>query len=273
MHLVCGLSLAQTGTKMLTGCIANLPFYAGPVLTFAVFALVGTGAFTIERAFTSLTLISLLEQSTLKFIASLPQIASAAGCLKRLEEFFSEAQPAKLTSRNATSTEDDEAQVEPGHHDTRRSFFSVQDVTLKTGTTANSFSLHNVNIDIYEGQLVGITGPAGCGKTTLIRALLNRLPVIEGRHVQRPDESIMYCAQTPWIPSGTVRDAIMGQTQPDEKWYSKVIDACALAEDFESLSAADQTDVGSQGSNLSGGQKQRVVSPSALCCIMKMWAE
>jgi ATP-binding cassette subfamily C (CFTR/MRP) protein 1 len=246
------------------------------VLTFAVFALVGKGAFTIERAFTSLTLISLLEQSTLKFIASLPQIASAAGCLKRLEEFFLEAQPENITSRTATSRlyenvsmEDDESQVESGNYDTRRPLFSVQDVTLKTGTNANRFSLHNVNLDIYRGQLVGITGPSGCGKTILIRALLDRLPVIEGGHLQRPDESMMYCAQTPWIPSGTVRDAIIGQTEPDEEWYSKVIDACALVEDFGSLNAADQTDVGSQGTNLSGGQKQRVVSPSVLCCIKK----
>ncbi|KAL5397860.1 hypothetical protein PMIN03_012833 [Paraphaeosphaeria minitans] len=257
--------------------LANLPFYAGPVLTFAVFALLGKGSFTIERAFTSLTLISLLEMSTLKFIASLPQVSSAAGCLKRLENFFSEVHPLKsilsptaLDPNENESLEGSEPRVETGNNG-QQALFSVQDVILKTGAKTNSFSLRDVNLSIYRGQFVGITGPAGCGKTTLIKALLNRLLVIEGRYVQRPNESIMYCAQTPWIPSGSVRDVINGQTQPDEKWYSKVIDACGLTEDFKSLNAADQTDVGSQGTNLSGGQKQRVALARALFSRQKIF--
>ncbi|OAG04180.1 ABC transporter-like protein [Paraphaeosphaeria sporulosa] len=257
--------------------LANLPFYAGPVLTFAIFALLGKGSFTIERAFTSLTLISLLEMSTLKFIASLPQIASAAGCLKRLEKFCSEVHPlvsnpssAALNLNHNGSMGDSEPRVEPDNNG-QRALFSFKDVTLKTGADTSSFSLRNVNLNINRGQLVGITGPAGCGKTTLIKALLNRLPIIEGGYVQRSNESIMYCAQTPWIPSGTVRDAISGQTQSDEMWYSKVIGACSLTEDFKSLSAADQTDVGSQGSNLSGGQKQRVALARALFSRQKIF--
>lgn len=149
--------------------------------------------------------------------------------------------------------------------DSQLPIFSLQDVTLKTGTNANDFFLHNVRMSIHRGQLVGVTGPVGCGKTTLMKALLGRLPVVEGKHVQRPDDSIMYCAQTPWIPSGTIRDAIIGQTPADENWYSEVIDACVLVEDFKSLDATDLTDVGSSGTNLSGGQKQRVVGPSAIC--------
>ncbi|KAF2437796.1 P-loop containing nucleoside triphosphate hydrolase protein [Karstenula rhodostoma CBS 690.94] len=250
--------------------LGNLPFYAGPVLTFTVFALLGKGKFTVERAFTSLTLISLLEISTLRFIASLPQVAAAAGCLKRLEEFFSEVHPVRSIDSSVMSHLDDNESMEDNEpraesvNNNQRLLFSFQDVTLKTGPNVNSFSLHDVNLGIHPGQFVGLSGPAGCGKTTLIKALLNRLPHIDGRHIQRPDELIMYCAQTPWIPSGTVRDAIIGQTRPDEQWYSKVIDACALTEDFKSLNAADQTDVGSQGTNLSGGQKQRVALARAL---------
>ncbi|KAJ4360390.1 uncharacterized protein N0V89_000952 [Didymosphaeria variabile] len=54
-------------------------------------------------------------------------------------------------------------------------------------------------------------------------ALLNRLPVVDGYHVKKPDERIVYCAQKPWLPSGTIRDAIIGGSQPDGKWYIKVL--------------------------------------------------
>lgn len=109
--------------------VANLPFYAGPMLTFAVFALLGKGDFTTERAFTSLTLISLLELSTLRFIASLPQVAAAAGCLKRLDEFLSDVRPVKSTASSAMSNleenepmENSERQVVPGNNDQRPLF-------------------------------------------------------------------------------------------------------------------------------------------------------
>ncbi|KAL1598820.1 hypothetical protein SLS60_007962 [Paraconiothyrium brasiliense] len=264
----------QLGVVWVVPCgiaFPNLPFYAGPVLTFAIYVLLGKGGFTIERAFTSLSLISLLEMSTLGFIASLPQIAAAAGCLKRLEEFFYEVQPV-IDAPDSTETSleeyesmgNDDIRMSPVNDDSGRLLFSLQNATLKTGKNANSFSLRNVNLHIYQCQLVGITGPTGCGKTTLIRGLLNRLPVVDGYHLKRLDESIAYCSQTPWLPGGTIRDAIVGGSQPDDKWYNRVLDACALKEDFKTLKAADQTDVGSQGTNLSGGQKQRVVSPFEL---------
>ncbi|KAJ4291830.1 hypothetical protein N0V90_009726 [Kalmusia sp. IMI 367209] len=250
--------------------LANLPFYAGPVLTFAVFALVGKEDFTIGRAFTSLSLISLLEMSTLGFIASLPQIAAAAGCLGRLEEFVREVRPTRTDSSdevtqlwNNGSSDRDRDQNQLGSGGTENPLFSLRNATLKTSTDIGSFSLRDVDLDINSGKFVGVTGPAGCGKSTLIKALLSRLPNMPSGSTVRP-ESVVYCAQAPWLPSSTIREAIIGESNPDREWYSKVINACALDEDFRNLDAADQTEVGSQGTNLSGGQRQRVALARAL---------
>lgn len=212
-------------------------------------------------------MISLLEKSTLGFIAALPQLAAAAGCIKRLEDFISEVRSVKKASLDVTldlhmngSTEDDEKPEDSARSGPKMKLFSLLNANLKTTTDSNSFCLRSVNLDIYPGQLVGITGPAGAGKTTLIKALLNRLPDIDEQTMQRPNRLVMYCAQTPWLPSGTIRETIIGEAELDEIWYAKILEACSLHQDLKTMNMGEETNVGSQGTNLSGGQKQRVVS-------------
>jgi len=68
-----------------------------------------------------------------------------------------------------------------------------------------------------------------------------------------------YCSQTPWLQSGTVRQAIIGIVDDklvDEAWYDTVVDACALTYDLSKFPKNDQTLIGSRGITLSGGQKQ-----------------
>lgn len=40
--------------------------------------------------------------------------------------------------------------------------------------------LHDVNIDIVRGEIVGIVGPSGCGKSTLFRAIIGTHPPAKG---------------------------------------------------------------------------------------------
>lgn len=42
-------------------------------------------------------------------------------------------------------------------------------------------AVDGVNLDIYEGETLGIVGESGCGKSTLARALIGLLPAREGR--------------------------------------------------------------------------------------------
>uniref|UniRef100_A0A914E6G5 Uncharacterized protein n=1 Tax=Acrobeloides nanus TaxID=290746 RepID=A0A914E6G5_9BILA len=70
--------------------------------------------------------------------------------------------------------------------------------------------------------------------------------------------SIGYVPQQPWIQNKTLRENILFRRQHDDFYYDKVIEACALREDLNILSARDQTEIGERGINLSGGQKARV---------------
>jgi zinc transport system ATP-binding protein len=54
---------------------------------------------------------------------------------------------------------------------------SVKDVTVKLGHLT---ILQNVNLDVEKGDVVGIVGPNGGGKTTLLNAVLGNLPLASG---------------------------------------------------------------------------------------------
>lgn len=43
--------------------------------------------------------------------------------------------------------------------------FSIRNITKKLG----KFKLNNINLELKEGDIVGIIGPNGSGKTTLIK--------------------------------------------------------------------------------------------------------
>jgi ABC-type bacteriocin/lantibiotic exporter with double-glycine peptidase domain len=88
-------------------------------------------------------------------------------------------------------------------------------------------------------------------------ALLGELPVSEG-FVGLSSWDLAYCAQSPWIPGGTVQQGILGVYQYQPAWYRTVVAACGLEPDIASWPLGDQTQVGSKGVTLSGGQRQRL---------------
>jgi len=71
-------------------------------------------------------------------------------------------------------------------------------------------------------------------------------------------DSIAFASQTPWLMNATVRDNILFGDPFNAPRYNKVITACALYRDFETLEGGDLTEIGEKGINLSGGQKQRI---------------
>lgn len=92
--------------------------------------------------------------------------------------------------------------------------------------------VHDFSIHIKEGQIVGILGPNGCGKSTLIKALCKSIPyegkvLIEGQNAQKLSEKELaqICSYVPQR-SGlsidiSVFDAVMMGFQP----YLKLLES------------------------------------------------
>ncbi|XP_063652836.1 multidrug resistance-associated protein 1 isoform X8 [Pan troglodytes] len=117
-------------------------------------------------------------------------------------------------------------------------------------------TLNGITFSIPEGALVAVVGQVGCGKSSLLSALLAEMDKVEG-HVAIKG-SVAYVPQQAWIQNDSLRENILFGCQLEEPYYRSVIQACALLPDLEILPSGDRTEIGEKGVNLSGGQKQRV---------------
>ncbi|KEP49369.1 ABC transporter [Rhizoctonia solani 123E] len=126
-----------------------------------------------------------------------------------------------------------------------------------------NFKLHiDEELLFRRGKINMVVGPTGCGKTSLLMALLGEMhfvPSSPDSWFSLPREGgISYAAQEAWVQNATIRENVLLGTEYDEERYKKVISQCALERDLTLFEAGDQTEVGEKGMTLSGGQKARV---------------
>lgn len=120
--------------------------------------------------------------------------------------------------------------------------------------------LKNISIAIKPGEIVGIIGEVGSGKSSLLQAILNSLILLnpnecDGIHISG---SVGYVAQIPWIQNATIKNNILFFNEYDQKKYQEVLEASQLSFDLDNFEGGDNTEIGEKGINLSGGQKVRV---------------
>ena len=106
------------------------------------------------------------------------------------------------------------------------------------------------------GELLGVAGPVGCGKSSLLGTILRETVIVEGE--VRTRGKIAYVEQAPCIFSATVKDNILFGIEEDPERLSEIIEVCELTQDLAELSHGLDTLIGEGGLNISGGQKARI---------------
>ncbi|KAG1839600.1 P-loop containing nucleoside triphosphate hydrolase protein [Suillus tomentosus] len=111
-----------------------------------------------------------------------------------------------------------------------------------------SAALEDINLTVHKGELVGVLGSVGSGKSSLLSAIIGDVRKTEGEVALFGN--VAYAAQTPWILSALVRGDILFSHEYDEALYNLVIEACALKPNLDFLLQGDLTEVGEKAITL-----------------------
>ncbi|XP_060795614.1 ATP-binding cassette sub-family C member 3 isoform X2 [Neoarius graeffei] len=234
------------------GALSVMAWTSAPFLvaltTFAVYVSVDkNNSLDAEKAFVSLSLFNILRFPLNMLPQVISSIMQASVSLKRIQQFLShdELNPESVDRKPAASE------------------YAVTVVNGKfSWAKKDSPALQNINVMVPQGSVLAVVGHVGCGKTSLVSALLGEMEKLDGQISIRG--SVAYVPQQAWIQNATLRDNILfGKPYIEEK-YRRVLDACALTPDLDVLPGGDQTEIGEKGINLSGGQRQRVSLARAL---------
>ncbi len=138
-------------------------------------------------------------------------------------------------------------------------------------------AISDLSLTIPKGQLVGIVGHSGAGKTTFIDLLLGLLSPTEGQiladgvdistNLKSWRRNIGYIPQNIYLFDDTVRANIAFgyfPEQVDDRRVWKVLEAVQLKDFIAELPQQLDTSIGEAGVRLSGGQRQRIGIARAL---------
>lgn len=119
--------------------------------------------------------------------------------------------------------------------------------------------LKNLSFTLSRGRRLLITGGSGSGKSTLLRSLAGLWPYSSGQISWPPADRLMFLPQRPYLPLGTLRQAILypstveGKKDIDETALHRLMELTELSHFIGRLDAADDW-----SRIMSLGEQQRV---------------
>lgn len=251
-------ALVETALVIVIGAIFLLTTLAGASVE-AVAGILGAFAYVAFRLQLSLRQIAQLAN----------ELRFGSAVLEDLQRDLRETSDAQWVPTPRASVPD-----EPFQHSVR-----LHDVAFSYGRRAGH-ALDGIDVTIRKGEFIGICGPTGGGKSTLVDLLIGLLApssgavTIDGESMAGRERwwqaQLGVVSQNIYLTDDTLANNITFGRQPgngdsdDLSALDEAVDAAQLHDVVAQLPDGLDTIVGERGIRLSGGQRQRVAIARAL---------
>ncbi len=228
--------------------------------------MVASGSMSVGDLIAFVTYITQILMSLMMVTMMFVMFSRAMASAGRIKEVLGEDVDIK---DDHLSEEQKNATIEKGD-------IEFRNVNFRYYKNSHDEVLKDINLKISAGATVGLIGPTGCGKTTLV-SLIPRLYdpdsgeiLIDGKNVHEYSlyhlrEGVGMVLQKNVLFSGSIEDNLRWGDQNATDEQLKAAAEAAQADKFVSaFSDGYKTDLGQGGSNVSGGQKQRLCIARAL---------
>ena len=147
---------------------------------------------------------------------------------------------------------------------------SIKNLSFRYSDKDQHYILKDLNLEITQGQHIGIVGRNGTGKTTLVKLLVNLYPTYEGEILYGSHElkklnplmvrkKVFLFPQDIYIFNGTIKENILyGNLNAETDDIIRAAKLAGLHDYVKSQYLGYNHKVGDTGSNLSGGQKLKI---------------
>lgn len=249
------------------------------ILNIAILAILWFGGIRVDTG-------SLTQGEVIAFINYMTQISLALVVFANLVVIFTKAAASanriNKVFETASTLPDKNGNMRDENTDnsmdldkTDKPLISIDNVSFAY-PGSDKYALEDINLDIYEGEVIGIIGGTGSGKSTLINLLprfydvsageirIKGIPVkdfslnkLRGLFGIVPQKAVLF--------SGSIADNLRFYKEDATTEEIKRAIEIAQAKDFvEKLPKGYDTKINQGGMNLSGGQRQRITIARAL---------
>lgn len=223
---------------------------------------VNAGELTQGQVVALINYLSQILVELIKLADLIINVSRAAACGGRISTILS------IRSREQ-SPKDPEAQLK-----SRVGEVEFENVSLRY-RQGTAYALHDVSFHAYRGEVIGIIGGTGAGKTSLVNLIPRFYDATEGCirvggvDVRRQDPEtlrrrIAVVPQKALLFAGTIRENLLwGRPKADDAALCKALELSQAADFVEEKGGLD-AEIEQGGVNLSGGQRQRLTIARAL---------
>ncbi|CAG9533326.1 unnamed protein product [Cercopithifilaria johnstoni] len=220
---------------------------------------------------TAKNLMTVVASAAEKMMISYKEVVELIGYVSRVYHMFKvfeDVKQQKFIRKKSLENANENKMEQYNTHEIRGQIVQANDAVrlcdVPIVTPTGNVIISNFSIEIHAGMHLFITGPNGCGKSSLFRILGGLWPVHRGRLELPPEAEMYYLPQRPYMTFGNLREQII---YPDTllDMRRKGITDSALIEILKTVHLSDivEREGGFESERewidvLSGGEKQRL---------------